>query len=361
MYLPGLDVYGIPFTVIPFKGRVTSGKAPEDKPKNHVRAIPARSAMEILFPVVEGYAFALRKNMIRCDVASMERLEIEPNREPIATFVRPTVGYQEGSPSSHSAPFAFIQQDRAEFYRTTHLQTIEFRIAHMIVDQLTVPAQSSSDKRRAVLALQSRHQLFPPVFSYVDQYVRRKVDLNGANPCELGLEKYVRRIVERLRDAIVPDQSEGEPPLLPILNRYKPIGTTADVDFKTTRPCHATFKSHVDQVVLDTQTWEATAAFQLESSPHVAFFARNDHLDLAVPYEYQGIDHAFLPDFIVRLTNGITLVLEIKGYEDDQTKAKHTAAVRWVEAVNNWRELGPWRFHVNRNPQLLHQELAQIE
>jgi hypothetical protein len=37
----------------------------------------------------------------------------------------------------------------------------------------------------------------------------------------------------------------------------------------------------------------------------------------------------------VRLSNGVTVVLEIKGFEDDQTKAKHTAANRWVEAVNN--------------------------
>lgn len=54
--------------------------------------------MELRFPVVEDYAFALQKNMIRCDVGALDPLVIEPNREPTATFVRPTVGYQEGSP-----------------------------------------------------------------------------------------------------------------------------------------------------------------------------------------------------------------------------------------------------------------------
>jgi type III restriction enzyme len=48
------------------------------------------------------------------------------------------------------------------------------------------------------------------------------VNFNGTHRCELGLEKYVKRMVERLRDGIVPDESEGEPPLMPILNRYKP-------------------------------------------------------------------------------------------------------------------------------------------
>ena len=43
-----------------------------------------------------------------------------------STFVRPTVGYAEGSPSAHSSPFPFAEQNREEYYRETHLQTIEF-------------------------------------------------------------------------------------------------------------------------------------------------------------------------------------------------------------------------------------------
>lgn len=355
-----VDVYGIPFSVIPFKGRAVKGPAPEDKPKNHVRALPERKAMELRFPVVEGYAFALRKNLIRCDVGALDPLVIEPNREPTATFVRPTVGYQEGSPATHRAPFQFVQQDRKEYYAHTHIQTIEFEIARRIVDQLTVGASAATDVRRRVLRFQSRHQLFPQVFRYVDEYVQRKVDFNGAHPCELGLAKYVERMVERLRDGIVPDESEGEPPLMPILNRYKPIGTTADVDFKTTRPCHATSKSHIDQVVMDNLTWEASASFRLESGGSVAFYGRNDHLGLLIPYEYMNIDHSYEPDFLVRLANGTTVVLEIKGFEDDQDKAKHTAAKRWITAVNNWGELGKWRFHVCRNPQLLDKEMNYL-
>ena len=51
---------------------------------------------------------------------------------------------------------------------------------------------------------------------------------------------------------------------------------------------------------------------------------------------------------------------KIKGFEDDQTKAKHTAANRWVEAVNNWGQLRRWAFHVCRNPQLLDKEMEYL-
>jgi type III restriction enzyme len=355
-----VDVYGIPFSVIPFKGRSVKAPPPDDRPKNHVRALAERKAMEMRFPVVEGYAFALRKNLIRCDVDGMPVLDIEPNREPTATFVRLTVGYQEGSPSAHSNPFQFVKQDREEYYREMHLQTIEFQIARLIVDQLTAGGADAPDRRRRVLALQSRHQLFPQVFRYVDEYVRRKVNFQNCHPCELGLDKYVQRVVERLRDGIVPDDSEGEAPLMPIANRYKPIGSTAEVDFKTTRPCYATMKSHIDQVVPDNLVWESSSAFRLESSDAVQFYARNDHMGLTIPYEHDGNNHSYEPDFLVRLSNGVTVVLEVKGYEDDQAKAKHTAAKRWVEAVNNWGQLQRWAFHVCRNPQLLDKEMEYL-
>ena len=207
------------------------------------------------------------------------------------------------------------------------------------------------------LRLRSRHQLFPQVYSLVDKYVSRKVNFHGCNTSELGLETYVKRTVGRLIDAIEPDDEQGEPSLLPILNRYKPVGSTEQVDFKTTRPCSPTHKSHINQVVLDTATWEQSAAFRLEQSKKVICYARNDHLELTVPYEYFGVSHAYIPDYLVRLVNGVTLILEIKGYEDDQDRAKHQAAKRWITAVNKWGQLGRWEFHVCRNPQMLGKEL----
>ena len=111
---------------------------------------------------------------------------------------------------------------------------------------------------------------------------------------------------------------------------------------------------------MDNLSWEASACFRLESSDAVAFYARNDHLGLLVPYEYMDIDHSYEPDFLVRLANDVTVVLEIKGFEDDQDKAKHTAAKRWVTAVNNYGQLGTWAFHVCYNPQLLDKEMGYL-
>ena len=250
------------------------------------------------------------------------------------------------------------EQTREEYYRTTHIQAIKFEIAHRIVLNLVGDSKSHPHPdSHPALRLQSRHRLFPQVYRLVNAYVETRVDYHGCHPCEIGQEKYLVRIVERLMAAIQPDESQGEPPLLPILNRYKPIGTSADVDFMTTRACHSTERSHVNQVVLDTQTWESSATFRLEQSDVVDYYVRNDHLGLSIPYEYTGVSHNYEPDFIVRLKNKVNLILEIKGFEDDQERAKYAGANRWVSAVNNWGQLGKWAFHVCRDPQLLVEEL----
>ncbi|MBC8233486.1 DEAD/DEAH box helicase family protein [bacterium] len=353
-----VDVYGIPFSVIPFKGRPTKKPAPEDKPKKHVHALRERKHYEIRFPVVEGYAFALRKNEIKADIRAMEPLRLEPEHTPTAVFVKETVGYQIGVPTG-LGPGVFTEQNRQAYYATTHIQTIKFEIARQIVRALVGDSKSSPDpKSNPKLRLQSRHRLFPQVFRLVDAYVKHKVDWRGCHECELGQEKYVTRIVERLVAAIQPNETEGEIPLMPILNRYKPIGTSVEVDFITTRRCHQAQRSQVNQVVLDTQTWESSACFYLEQSDAVDYYVRNDHLGFVIPYEYTGVNHGYEPDFLVRLQNGKILILEIKGFETDQDIAKHAAAKRWVSAVNNWGQLGQWDFHVCRDPQRLSQELA---
>ena len=364
-----VDVYGIPFSVIPFRGRQTKAAEPDDRPKNHVRALPARKDYEIRFPVVEGYAFALQKNEIKADIKSMEPLRLEPEHTPTAVFVKAAAGYQTGDITT-LGPGEFIEHNREQYYKQTHLQTIKFEIAGQIVyrlvgDKWNAPHPNSNP----ALRLRSRHRLFPQVFKLVDEYIETKVNFRGCHKCELGLEKYVTQIVERLIAAIQPDETQGEIPLLPILNRYKPIGTSAAVDFFTTRACHGTQRSQVNQVVLDTKTWERSACFWLEQSEAVQSYVRNDHLGLTIPYEYQRITHHYEPDFIVRLQNGVNLLLETKGYDaPNQTRAKHTGAKRWVSAVNNYNrerlggpeQRGRWAFHECTDPQRLKHELAAI-
>ena len=124
----------------------------------------------------------------------------------------------------------------------------------------------------------------------------------------------------------------------------------------------ATEASHLNYVACHTQSWEQAAVFQLERlarEGQVECYARNYRLEFTIPYELHDESRAYEPDFIVRMRNGGHVVLEIKGFPDPDADAKHQAARRWVEAVNNWGECGVWNFVVCRDPQGLENDLMQ--
>ena len=352
-----VDVFGVPFSLIPFKGRQPGGATPpEDRPKHEVMALPERKALEIRFPVVEGYVASLRKHRIVCDLANVERTSLDPWSTPTAVFVRPQVGYQIGHPGAFTG-FGFEEVDRQEYHDSVHPQTIEFAIAGEITRELT---EATGNGRPPC---ESRQALFPQVLRIVQDYIRERVDLNGLHPCDVGLQTYAMRIVGLLAAAIAPDESRGEPPLLPRLNRYRRSGSTGSVHFKTVKPVQATVASHLNYVACDTGSWEQAAAFQFERLAKdglVRCYARNDRLEFNIPYELYGNPRAYEPDFIARLTNGVNVVVEVKGRPDPDADAKHQAAKRWISAVNHWGQLGEWDFLVCRNPQSLAKELAAL-
>ena len=378
-----VDIFGVPFSLIPFKGRQPSnGSPPEELPKHEVMALPERRAFEIRFPVVEGYVVRLTRNRLKCDVSAVEPLRLDPTNTPTAAFIRPQVGYQIGHPGTHGG-FGFETVDRQRYYDSTHPQEIAFEIAREIVNRLTDVVRSVDNgspgarlggsglpgsaiprgSNRSAPWSCSRAALFPQILEIVQEYVRKRVDLRGLDPCEIGLRTYAEQIVSRLLDAITPDEMHGEPPVLPRLNRYRAIASTASVHFKTVRPVQPTAASHLNYVACHTASWEQAAMFHLEQLAKdrlVECYARNYRLEFNVPYELYGEPRAYEPDFIVRLRNGVSVVLEIKGAPDPEADAKHQAARRWIQAVNNWSRLGEWEFLVCRDPQQLGQEVGKL-
>ena len=140
------------------------------------------------------------------------------------------------------------------------------------------------------------------------------------------------------------------------------MGSTGEVLFRTVRPCHGTAKSHVSHVV-EHSKWEHTVAYHLERSPHVVSYVKNDHLDFVIPYELYGVRLNYLPDYLIRLRRNrgseLNLILEVKGFETEQDRAKEVAAQRWVRAVNHHGGFGYWAIAVCRDPQGLGRKLEQ--
>lgn len=141
--------------------------------------------------------------------------------------------------------------------------------------------------------------------------------------------------------------------LLPILRPYEPIGSTRFVDFDTTRPTWKTNarKCHVSHVVADTGSWEQKMAQALEEMDEVVCYVKNHNLGFTIPYTLNGEEHGYIPDFIVRVNDGVdpgdllNLLLEVSG-EARKDKAAKVATARnlWTPAINNHGGFGRWAF-----------------
>ncbi|HJP82741.1 MAG TPA: DEAD/DEAH box helicase family protein [Fimbriimonadaceae bacterium] len=344
------DVYGVPFQVIPVKAKA-KGSVNPPMFSTLVQALKERSAEhEILFPRVEGYVSAVQDSVV-CDWEKVPCLLVGKSGEPTFVDVKAAVGLRVGRPD-RSGPGTIERHDRIPYYIVSRAQSASFRIASQLA-QIRVPGRTDADVQR-------RHRLFPQFLEIVRKYVGDFITFEEAPTEEIGLQKWQDKILNVLSEHIHASDSEGEPLILPRIERFRPEGSTREIFFRTGRPCRETNKSHISHVVLDSPTWENTAAYQLEKSPHVQSYARNENLDFTIPYvDSQGAPRTHRPDFIVRLTNGKLVALEVKGHERELDQIKKKAGLKWAAAVNQYYGEQRWAYDVTYQPDKLDDLLAK--
>jgi type III restriction enzyme len=326
-------VFGVPFEVIPFKANPQGATTPQPK-RYHVHALGSRAAYEIRFPRVERYTQAIR-NRVAVDWANTPRVLLEPGRIPPEVEVKGLNVNNRGR-LSLSGPGRIDDVTLAEFRARRRLQELTFDLARDLTrdylkqERCDVPA----------------HVLFPQLVAICRRYVEEKVQVvRPADRKDLFLAPYYGWVIERLIEAIRPDSSQGEAPEVPLYESNREPGSTADIDFRTSREVREVIKSHVNYVVADTRQWEQSAAYFIDKYDAVAAFVKNAGLGFAIPYLHNGQCHDYQPDFIIRLkTDPPThLILETKGF-DPLEEVKKAAAERWVAAVNADGSFGHWRY-----------------
>ncbi len=186
----------------------------------------------------------------------------------------------------------------------------------------------------------------------VRQFLREKVQAGGdEQKKDVFLDPYWSWALETLEQAIIPDDAEG--PEVPRYEANRGAGSTREVDFWTSKPVRESERSHLNWVVMDTEKWEQTTAFYLDTDDHVVAFVKNFNLGFAIPYVHNGETKEYLPDFLACLQKGGegigTLILETKGY-DPLAGAKEAGARRWVSAVNAEGSHGRWAYRMVKSP-----------
>jgi type III restriction enzyme len=128
-----VDVYGVPFEVIPVKKKPVS-RTEVQKVSTLVRALPERKHLEISFPRVEGYVFDVHQR-IKINLDAIPYLRIDPMSAPTEVVAKPVAGYRIGRPD-RLGPGLEVMHDRNPFHREKRLQASVYEIAAELTHRL---------------------------------------------------------------------------------------------------------------------------------------------------------------------------------------------------------------------------------
>ena len=336
-----VNVFGVPFAFLPHEETEGAKPAPA-KPRTRVEALLERKPLELSWP-----------NVVRIEHVYGERLVLDLSKvAPLTLAAHETIQLAELAPmvDGKADPTKIAEITLEELGRRNRMQTIVFKTAAEVFDQVK---PSWPGGKEALLGqvvrivgrfLESdRIAIQPRVFA--QDPLRRRVMLM------LNMSRIVQHVVDAIR---VENTEERRL----VLDRERPIRSTGDVlPWYTAKPCAPTSRSHVNFCVFDS-TWEAGEAFTLDHDPHVTAWVKNDHLGFEIHYLFQGGVHKYRPDFIVRLSSGVHLVLETKGQESAQDRTKRDFLAEWVGAVNEHGGFGRWASAVSYSPSDVHDVLA---
>ena len=329
-----VNIFGVPFTFLPHEE--DSGVVPPPpKPQTLVEPLGEREAtLGIVWP-----------NVVRIEHVYEPRLSLDLSRVPVLTLNpqdTPThaelASILEGKPNMET----LSEIDLREIGRKHRLQTIVFKAARDVFDQMRptwkgARASLLGQVIRLVESVLQSDRIQCQTAGYDRDDLKRRILLI------LNMNRIVQHIWEAIR-------FENTSRLEPVFDTQRTLLGTADMrPWHTSRPCGLTVKSHINVAVYDSR-WEATEAYELDQSDLVKAWVKNDHLGFEILYTHRGAVRKYRPDFLIRLGTGTLLILEVKGEETDESKAKHAALAEWTEAVNRQGGFGSWTWDVSRDP-----------
>lgn len=323
------DVLGIPFD---FTAKPVV--APPQPPREtiQVKAVrPDRDELEITFPRVQGYRVELPE----------ERLTAEFNEDSVLVLTPDIVGPSETRNAGIIGETADLTLKHLGDMRPS---TLLFHVTQrLLYTKWRDPGE------------EPKLHLFGQLKRITKQWLDTCLQCKGGTyPAQLMYQELADMACERITAGITRSLL-GQRPVKAILDPYNPTGSTAHVNFNTSRDHRWETlgpppKNQVNWVILDSD-WEAEFCRIAEAHPKVLAYTKNHNLGLEVPYRYGSVTRRYIPDFIVRVDDAhgaddpLNLIVEIKGYRREDAKEKaSTMAIYWVPGVNHLGSHGRWAF-----------------
>lgn len=335
------DALGIPFD---FSARPVIPPVPEPKEVTHVRAVsPDRDHLAIHFPRIAGYRAELSEDQLEARFDKDSQLILTPELTgPAETLNQGIFGE---SVSLDLKDLSDVRPKTVLMHLTRYLLESSFR--------------DGDGQPRLYLY----GQLKKITWDWMQNYLHCE---RGTKPGQLLNHSLANLACERICAAITGASVARGRKIQALPDSYNPTGSTFNVSFKTTkRDLWQTLpeRCHINYAVCD-RSWEQEFCRILEKPEYpVISYVKNHNLGFEVPYRYAGENHAYRPDFVVRIDTGagpVNLVVEIKGERDEQDKQKRlTMLTKWLPGVNALGDYGRWDFMEIESLATMESEFAQ--
>jgi len=321
------DVLGIPFD---FASKPVV--APPQPPREtiHVKAVrPDRDSLEIRFPRVLGYRTELPEERLTATFSDDSYMDLTPELVgATSTTSAGIIGAAVNLTLKHTQD---VRPSQVVYELTSHLVNTKWR-------------DGNGDPQLHLFG-----QLKRIARQWLDEYLICKA---GTYPAQLVYKTLADMACEKITAGIT-RSLVGSNPIKAMLDPYNPTGSTANVNFntsKTERYETSSQRCHVNWVVLDSD-WESEFCRVAENHDKVLAYVKNHNLGLEVPYRFASEMRKYRPDFIVLIDDGkgiddpLHLIVEIKGFRGEDARVKkETMDVYWVPGVNNLGTHGRWAF-----------------
>lgn len=333
-----VNIFGVPFSFLPNEG--TDGPPPPPPAaQTRVEVVPGREEYEITWPNVLRIEYK-RRVEFTTTLENIEPLKIDSSK--VDTYAE-LAAVLEGKTTNTMSKIDL--QSIAEKYRPQH---VVFRVASEIIEKLS---GQWKDK--------SKLELLPKVISLTEQFMESdRLSFTSSLDDEplrrkVMLMMNMNAIVQHIADAILFGSESIEATEL-VFDRQRVTNSTANMPtWYTRRESEPVSKCQISHLVGD-GGWEMAVGRALDSDAgigrYVDAWIKNDHLDFEIPYMWGGTVRRYIPDFLIKLENGTTLVLEVKGVDTPQNQRKRKFLDEWIKAVNEDGRFGQWAWDVVFDP-----------
>ncbi|MBP7232753.1 MAG: DEAD/DEAH box helicase family protein [Syntrophaceae bacterium] len=330
-----VNIFGVPFTFLPHEGGSDGPPPPPPPPKTRIEPVKEKARHQINIPNVLRIDHVY-KPRLTIDLAKVKILELDPYESITEAELAAIIA---GKPN----PAVLSEIDLNEIAEKFRLQSIIFRIASTIYNSEKKTDWKGSKEAFLIQLIHIVEQFIQsdkisiknPLFNQEERRRRILIMLN--------MNKVIQHIWNEIR-------ASNTPALTPVFDKERPFLSTSDVrTWWTSKPCEDFAKSHINFTVVD-KSWEYLEARNINNQDYVTAFVKNDHLGFAILYNFEGVIHKYYPDFVIKFNNGLHFILETKGRDTEQDKAKRSFLAEWCKAINQHGGFGVWKWAVSFDP-----------